>query len=60
MLDHLLRTAHAYERRHGKSPEGVYINPYHFETLLGKHPELFNGNNPIRGASGWSSSPAVS
>jgi hypothetical protein len=42
MLDHLLQTAQAYEHKHGKPPEVVYINPYHFETLFRFHPEQFS------------------
>lgn len=48
MLDHLLQTAQAYERKHGKPPEVVYINPDHFETLFRYYPERFNGNPSIR------------
>ena len=47
MLDHLLQTAQAYERKHGKPPEVVYINPYHFETLFRYHPELFSIKHSI-------------
>ena len=47
MLDHLLQTAQAYERKHGKPPEVVYINPHHFETLFRYHPELFSIKHPI-------------
>lgn len=44
MLDHILKTAQTFTNTHGKYPDVVYINPYHYEGLCKQHPELFASN----------------
>jgi hypothetical protein len=48
MLDHILQTAQAYERKHGTPPDVVYINPAHFEALFRHYPELFNPGQTVQ------------
>ncbi|MEN8206395.1 MAG: hypothetical protein ABFS24_10315 [Pseudomonadota bacterium] len=47
MMDHLLKTAHTFERTHGTAPDVIYINPSHYESLYRHHPELFQPNQDI-------------
>ncbi|NOR39887.1 MAG: hypothetical protein GQ537_01600 [Gammaproteobacteria bacterium] len=41
MLDHILRTAQAFENTHGIAPEVIYINPSHYESLCRYYSEIF-------------------
>jgi hypothetical protein len=42
MLDHILRCAQKFEREHGRIPDIVYINPYHYAGLRRYHPDIFD------------------
>ena len=47
MLDHILRTAQAYETTHGRSPDVIYINPVHYACLCRQHHDLFNRDETV-------------
>jgi len=42
MLDHLLNRIQSFERRHGISPNVVYINHSHYRVLRHECPGLFS------------------
>jgi len=42
MLDHILGRIQAFERRHGFSPNVVYINHSHYQVLHRECPGLFS------------------
>jgi len=42
MLDHILGRIQSFERRHGMSPNVVYVNHSHYEVLRRQCPGLFS------------------
>lgn len=42
MLDHILGRIQAFEKRHGVTPNVVYINPSHYQILREQCPGLFS------------------
>ncbi|MGW8247803.1 MAG: hypothetical protein ACWGOV_06800 [Acidiferrobacterales bacterium] len=42
MLDHILGCIQSFERRHGLSPNAVYINHSHYQLLHEECPGLFS------------------
>jgi len=47
MLDHILRKAQAFERRHGICPNVVFINHNHYRELINTYPDLFGDDQGI-------------
>jgi len=44
MLAHILRQVHAFERRHGRRPNVLYLNEEHLARLREAVPGLFHGD----------------
>lgn len=42
MLDHIIGRLHAFEKRHGVTPNVVYINHSHYRVLREQCPGLFS------------------
>lgn len=42
MLDHILRQAYDFERRHGVAPDVIYLNEDHYNALQEDAPGLFS------------------
>lgn len=42
MLDHILRQAYDFERRHGVAPDVMYLNEDHYNALREDAPGLFS------------------
>jgi len=42
MLDHIIGRLHSFERRHGVTPNVVYINHSHYRVLREQCPGLFS------------------
>ena len=47
MLSQILHQAQIFERKHGKAPNVVYLNPEHLAYLKQEYPNLFNDGAPI-------------
>lgn len=47
MLDHILRQAQAYERRHGIQPNVVFVTNSYYQELERDYPELFSDDPTI-------------
>ncbi|MCK5639746.1 MAG: hypothetical protein KAJ19_03075 [Gammaproteobacteria bacterium] len=47
MLSQILYQAQIFERKHGRAPNVVYLNPDHLAYLKQEYPNLFNDGAPI-------------